>query len=121
MPPCDVARSDAEVARLLTASSLFAIARSAAAKAGYAWNDSRTSRWLGPFGRALAPASTTDCVRVAGFVALVSAVTVLALQMTAPPGTRWFESLLPAMVAVAGVLVVAAAGPIARGLADTRQ
>ena len=115
-----MARSDLEVERLLTGSSLFAVVQSAAATIGRAWTDSRTFRWLRPIVRDISPPATTDRLRVAGVVAIVGSLAALALQAAGPPRTRWLDSILPAGVAVAGFLVVAAARPIARALADTR-
>jgi hypothetical protein len=55
-----------------------------------------------------------------GFLAVVSAVTALALQAAGPARPRWLDSILPAAMVVAGAIVVAAARPIARALADKR-
>ena len=119
-PRCDVACSDAEVERLLTDSGLFAFGHSLAARIRQARVDSRTSRWLRPIIGEWARLSLPDRVRMTGFIALVGAVTAIALQATGPAQTRWLGSILPAGTAVAGAIVVAAAGPLARALADKR-
>jgi len=115
-----VACSDAEVERLLTDSGLFAFGHSLAARIRQARVDSRTSRWLRPIIGEWARLSLPDRVRMTGFIALVGAVTAIALQATGPAQTRWLGSILPAGTAVAGAIVVAAAGPLARALADKR-
>jgi hypothetical protein len=120
-PRCDVTRSDAEIERVLAGSAPFAIARSAAAKIESAWTGSRTSRWLFRLVGDLPPLSMADRVRVAGCVATVGALIALGLDATTSSRTHWLDSFVPAAAAVAGVLVVAAARPIARALSDLRQ
>jgi hypothetical protein len=120
LPRGDVARSDAEVERLLTGSWLFAAGRSVAAAIRRAWLDSRASREWQPMVGGWGRLSPSDRVRVIGFIAIVSALTALVLQAAGPVRMRWLDSILPAGTAVAGAIVAAAARPIARALADKR-
>ncbi|MEP7309696.1 MAG: hypothetical protein ABJA98_29665 [Acidobacteriota bacterium] len=53
-----------------------------------------------------------------GFIAVVSAVTALALRAVGSAHMRWFDAILPAGMVVAGAIVAAAARPIARAVAD---
>jgi hypothetical protein len=120
LPRCDVARSDVEIERLLTGSRLFAGGHSLAVRVRRAWIDSRTSRWSQPIVGDWARLSLSVRVRMTGFIAVVSAVTALALQAAGPARMRWLDAILPAGMAVAGAIVAAAARPIARALADKR-
>ena len=119
-PRCDVERSDVEVERLLTGSGLFAVGRAVAARVRRAWIDSRTSRGLQPIVGEWARLSPSGRVRMIGFIAILGALTALALQAAAPARTRWLDSILPAVTVVAGAIAAAAAQPIARALADKR-
>jgi hypothetical protein len=116
----DVERSDTDVERLVTGSSLFAIVCSVVEKTGRAWPESRTSRWLRTIVHDLAPPSMVERLRIAGLIVIVGALTALVLQALEPMRTGRLDSVLPAVVAVAGALVFTGARPLAHALADRR-
>ena len=116
----DVARSDAEVERVVTGSALHAAGRSLAAMAGRAWTDSRTARALRPIAGDLAPLSMAGRVRVAGLIVTVGSLTALVLQALQPMRTGRLDSVLPAAAAVAGALIACFANPVSRAIADRR-
>lgn len=117
----DVARSDADIERLVTGSRLCAAGRSIAAKAGRAWTDSRTAQGLRPIVRDLAPPSIVGRVRIAGLIATAGSLTAIVLQALELMRTGRLDSILPAAIAVAGALMFAGARPFSRALADKRQ
>ena len=115
-----VARGDAGIDRLVAGSALYGAGRSLVEKTGRAWLSSRTARELRPIVRDLAPPSPADRVRVSGLIATAGSLTALVLHAFEPMRTGWLASILPAAVAIAGVLMVSFADPLSRAIAGRR-
>ena len=121
LPRADVAASDLAVERLLAQSAPLVYARAAADTLLRAWTGSRTSHVLRPLVRDFLPLTPGQRLRVTGFLAAIGALIALALRAAGPAPADFFPWLVPAVVALAGVLVATAAEPLARALADSPQ
>ncbi len=76
---------------------------------------------LRPLVRDFLPLTPGQRLRVTGLLAAIGALTALALRAAGPAHAGLFPWLVPAVVALAGVLVAAAGEPLARALADSPQ
>lgn len=118
--PSDVARSDTRVEDILAGSRLFAAGRWLEGRFRSAWPESRASRVWRLVTRDLVHESAAGRVRLGGLITTIGAVTALVLQTLEPMRTSRFDAIVPAVAAVAGVLVWLGAGPLARALANRR-
>ena len=116
----NVARGDADIDQLVAGSSLYTAGGSLVEKTRQAWLNSRTARELRSIVRDLAPPSPADRVRVSGLIATTGSLTALVLHAFEPMRTGWLASILPAAVAIAGVLMVSFADPLSRAIAGRR-
>ena len=113
-PRTDVADVDRRFETLLLGSTLVAFALSATPKIHAAWRGSRTRTVVNAAARALRPADHADRIRTVGAIVTVASLTALLCQALKPIPAEPFTWLMPVAAAVVGVVVMAAAVPLAR-------
>lgn len=119
-PKTDVARSDAELAEVLSRSRGARLVTSVRGFFGRAWAASRTRRAALAVASEWSALEPTAAIRVAGVTVTVAGVVVLALQAMAPVSGGWLTVALPIACAASAIGAIAFAPRLAR-LTDGRR
>ena len=114
--PFDTVGCDREVERLARESRLGSLARRTAMAIGDAWRQSRSRAVTSALVDDLRPSPPAAAVRAAGWTMSVASATALILNAVKPVSSGPLTWIVPAAVAAAGVLLMAAAAPLARAL-----
>jgi hypothetical protein len=117
-PAGDTAGCDREVERLVRESWLSSLARRVAATIGNAWRQSRSRAITLALASGLMPAPTASAIRAAGWTMTVASATALTLNAFRPQPSGPFTWVVPALVAAAGVLMMAASAALARAFGE---
>jgi hypothetical protein len=113
-PPSDIVRSDLEVERLMADSYPCRALRAIVATVEQARGDALLCRLLRPMADDVHALSRRDRIRLAGLIATGSAIVALAVTPLRSGFRPWPDAVLPAAVALAGLLVAFVADPLAR-------
>ena len=106
--------------RLARASWIGSLADRAAAAIGREWRRSRSRAAVLALGGLLMPSPPAATVRVAGWTITVASATTLILNAIKPASPGPLSWVVPAVVGVAGVLLMAASAPLGRAYDDRR-
>ena len=85
------------------------------------WAGSRLRRWCLVVVDALRFESPARTVRVRAWIAVVAGAATIAFNATKPMAAGPLSALIPALVMIAGVIVMLMAAPLARAAADRRS
>jgi hypothetical protein len=110
----DTAGCDREVERLVRESRLSSLARRMAATIGDAWRQSGSRAITLALVNGLMPAPAAAAIRAAGWTMTVASATALTLNVFRPQPPGPLTWVVPAVIAAAGVVMMAASAPLAR-------
>jgi hypothetical protein len=117
-PPGDTAGCDREVERLVRESWLSSLARRVGATIGDAWRQSRSRAITLELAGRLMPAPAAAAIRAAGWTMTVASATALTLNAFRPQPSGPLTWVVPAIVAAAGVMMMAASAALARAFGE---
>jgi hypothetical protein len=117
-PPGDTAGCDREVERLVRESWLSSLARRVAAAIGEAWRQSRSRAITLALASGLMPAPAAAGIRAAGWTMTVASATAFTLNVFRPQPLGPLTWVVPAIVAAAGVVMMAASAALARAFGE---
>ena len=117
-PPGDTAGCDRDVERLARESWLGSRGRRAAATVGDAWRRSLSRAITSALVSGLRPAPAGAAIRAAGWTMTVASATALTLNAFRPVSSGPLIWVVPAVVAVFGVLMMVVSAPLARAFGD---
>ena len=120
-PEADTVACDRTVARLARASWLGSTVDRGSAAIGLAWRHSSSNRVASWLLNHLTPAPPAATIRSAGWVTAVAGATALVLDVIKPTPVGPLSWVVPAGLVVAGVLLMTAAGPLARASDGRRR
>jgi hypothetical protein len=119
-PKADTSACDRAVEQLARASWVGSLVDRPSVTIRRAWSDSQSHAWASWLARELAPAPPAATLRVAGWLIAVVGATALGLDAIKPMPIGPLSWVVPSGLVAAGLLLMAAAGPVARASADRR-
>lgn len=119
--PADVEACDRSVTELTRESRLAGFIDACSRGAQRAWMHSSTRMGVRALRDALTPDSGAATIRIRGWVAVVTGLTILVLNALKPVPVAPMTALVPVLIVVAGALCMVTAAPLARAAADRRS
>jgi hypothetical protein len=117
-PPEDASACDRAVRDLARESRLGALAHRTSRLVRTTWGSSRARAMTIAIARDLTPHPPAAAIRVRGWIAVATAVTVLGLDTLKPVPAGPLTWLVPSLAIAAGLLTMLMASPLARAAAD---
>jgi hypothetical protein len=121
VPRADIAGCDGAVDRLASTSWLGRLAHGAGLTLDRSWSESRLRFALSSLGSTLMPSGPSSGIRSAGWTIAVAASTALGLNAMKPMPVGPLSWIVPVALVIAGLALMAAAGPLARAHIDRRS